>query len=188
ETHAGPNNYIWKSESWPGNTIMIPPNDPNFRYGEWTFAVEAFEDSDYFVSVTRWKGELESGAPQLGGTSAGGRVMYYALVWPSEVEEYHLHIRVLQGSVNVYADQIQEIPDANATFKSENAGLVDRTLVLPSKDLIPGGITFAVYGASGVNSMFELTFTPSTTPKYLRYSHQEQFIAKAGEYEYFRMY
>jgi hypothetical protein len=155
---AGPNYYQWVSDTWPGNTILIPKQHPNFQTGLWSFAVEAIESSDFYVSVTTSEGYLDGGRPRLGRTSERARSVYkYDITDLSR--DYYLNIRVISGSISVYVGQDDVPSPSNFTFASVLKGTRSRVMVLKKEGLRYGFIRFSVY-SDVMDSVFELTITP----------------------------
>jgi hypothetical protein len=112
-----------KSETWPGNSIVIGRNDPEFKVGTWSIGVYAVADSDYFLSVQAREGRLSDGQPRSASITQQYPVSYFVYPVGVEVKDLLVNVRVFgrkgvtevngTACVVVYGSQKTISPNAN---------------------------------------------------------------------------
>ncbi|KAG2373561.1 hypothetical protein C9374_012024 [Naegleria lovaniensis] len=165
--------YTWKDSNAVGNSIVIKNSDPKFALGTWTIAVESLEDSEYHFSMASNIGaNVLEDVHTIGRTPSDGNMdsLIYNFWLPFKSEQSKtdivIHIKELEGKVNIYANQDMQHDPSPTSFKwkSETNGDQKRSIVIKKEELnIQNAIYVLVQGEVGKSSLYSIAFSKHTS-------------------------
>ncbi|EFC44145.1 predicted protein [Naegleria gruberi] len=162
-------NFVWSDQNTNGNSIVIKQTDLAFRRGVCFIAILAIENSVYRMSLASNIGAtvLEN-IPTLGRTAPDGNMesLIYSFSFNDSSKDVYLHIKELEGKVDVFVNQNNYTSERNYTWKSLSNGEIARGITLKKESLVvEKAVYVSVIGKDqGKSSLFSIEFRYMAPP------------------------
>lgn len=182
-TNPSRNNFNWKATGFKGNSILIPMSDPQFRYGEWSFAVYGKESSNFFMNAQTTHGLLKPGTPRVALVSKPSPVYFKILVNGWVRKDVFVLVKAFdQSAIRVFADQDAEFPNEDkAKWRADSMNNMKQAILKIDGNSLQYFsqivyVSVQSYTAEGTHK-FEISYAAADEPFYLMHDYSTIYFS-----------